>query len=71
MDIVEISPLKKLSFTVPSDLHRVLTVTNLTLRSVAIMIIPSHDKEISLSANRFIMEAFQEIRIDIMIVWAQ
>ena len=42
MDIIEICPPTNLSFSLPLDLQRVLTITNLTLRSIYITILKSH-----------------------------
>lgn len=49
MDIIEISPPKHFNFSIPNDLHRVLTITNLTLRPVYVGILKSHVFELSIS----------------------
>lgn len=42
MDILEICPPKNLVFSIPNDLQRILTITNLTLRSLYVHILRSH-----------------------------
>lgn len=63
MDIIEICPPKNLRFTLPSDLQRTLTITNLTLRSLYICVLKSHDYELSLSQDRATMSAFEELKL--------
>ena len=48
MNIIEITPPKQLNFTLPGDMHRVITLTNLTLHSLFVTILKSHPTEISL-----------------------
>jgi hypothetical protein len=71
MDIIEISPPKHFNFSIPSDLHRVLTITNLTLRPVYVGILKSHVFELSISKEWFLLEGFQEMKIDIVVNWSQ
>ncbi len=65
MDILEICPPKNLVFSLPADLQRVLTITNLTLRSLYVHIIRSHPYEISLSCEYALMSAFEELKIEV------
>ena len=65
MDIIEICPPKNLRFVLPSDLQRTLTITNLTLRSLYICVLKSHDYELSLSQDRATMSAFEELKISL------
>lgn len=65
MNILEICPPKNLVFSIPNDLQRVLTITNLTLRSLYIHILPSHDYELSLSAHSALMSAFEELKVHV------
>ena len=63
MDILEICPPKNLVFSLPTDLQRVLTITNLTLRSLYVHILRSHPYELSLSREFALMSAFEELKI--------
>ena len=65
MDIIEICPPKNLRFMLPSDLQRTLTITNLTLRSLYICVLKSHDYELSLSQDRATMSAFEELKVSL------
>jgi hypothetical protein len=65
MDILEICPPKNLVFSLPTDLHRVLTITNLTLRSLYVHILRSHPYELSLSREYALMSAFEELKIEV------
>lgn len=65
MDIIEICPPKNLRFMLPSDLQRTLTITNLTLRSLYICVLKSHDYELSVSQDRATMSAFEELKLHI------
>ena len=71
MNIIEITPPKQLNFTLPNDMHRVLTLTNSTLHSVAILILKSHAEEMRVSEECFMMQAFEEKRVDICVNWVQ
>ncbi len=71
MNIIEITPPKHLNFCLPSDLHRVITISNLTLQSIYVMILKSHPYEISISKDAFLMQAFEEIKIDVSVNWSQ
>ena len=55
MDVIEICPPKKLVFTLPDDLHRVLTVNNISLRSTFLYVLTTHPYEISLSSRTMLM----------------
>jgi hypothetical protein len=65
MDILEICPPKNLVFSIPSDLQRVLTITNLTLRSLYVHVLRSHPYEVSVSREWALMSAFEELKIEV------
>ena len=71
MDILEIIPPKQLNFSVPTDTQRVITLSNLTLHSVFVLILNSHPYELSLSQHCFLMQAFEEKKIEVTLNWAQ
>ena len=55
MNIIEITPPKQLNFCLPSDMHRVVTITNLTLHCVYVDILKSHPYELTCSHSSFLM----------------
>jgi hypothetical protein len=64
-------PHKQLSFSVPGDCDRTLTLTNLTLHSVLVLLMPSHPYELSLSNSCFLLQAFEEKQVKITLNWNQ
>jgi hypothetical protein len=71
MNIIEITPPKQLNFSLPSDLQRTLTFSNLTLHSVFVLILRSHPHELSLSQDCFLMQAFEEKKVSLAVNWRQ
>lgn len=71
MNVIEITPPKQLNFSLPSDMQRVLTLTNLTLHSVYVLILNSHPFELSLSEQMFTLQAFEEKKVTVTLNWLQ
>ena len=71
MNIIEITPPKQLNFTLPGNMHRVITITNLTLHSLYVTVLKSHPQEISLSNHSFLMQAFEETKLTVSLNWNQ
>jgi len=71
MNVLEITPPKQLKFSLPGDMQRALTLTNLTLHSVFVLILNSHPYEISLSHKCFTLQAFEEKKVALNLNWVQ
>jgi hypothetical protein len=71
MNVLEISPSKQVRFSLPGDMQRVLTLTNLTLHSVFVLILSSHPYELSLSHTSFLLQAFEEKKVLLNVNWLQ
>lgn len=69
--MIEIVPPKQLTICIPKDMHRTLTLTNLTLHSVFVLLLNSHPEELSLSQNYFILQAFEERKVHLTLNWCQ
>ena len=71
MNVLEIAPSKQVKFSLPGDMQRVLTLTNLTLHSVFVLILNSHPFELSLSHSCFLLQAFEEKKVHLNLNWLQ